>query len=160
MMIRNASIDDLERIAEVEKECFPAAEAAPREQFEERLACYSECFWLLFEDDRLISFIDGFSTDEKDLCDEMYADASMHQPDGAWQMIFGVNTIPSYRRKGYASALMRTVIEDSRQRGKKGLVLTCKEEKIHWYAGFGFVNEGVSSSGHGGALWYQMRLTF
>ena len=40
------------------------------------------------------------------------------------------------------------------------MVLACKEEKIHFYEKFGFVNEGVSKSKHGGARWYQMRLTF
>ena len=56
--------------------------------------------------------------------------------------------------------LIRRAIDDAAVQGRKGLVLTCKEEKIHYYAKFGFVNEGVSSSVHGGAVWYQMRLRF
>ena len=75
-------------------------------------------------------------------------------------MIFGVNTIPSERRKGYAGQLLQRAIEDAREQGRKGLVLTCKEEKISYYAKFGFVNEGLSESVHGGVPWYQMRLTF
>ena len=43
--------------------------------------------------------MDGFCTDWPDLTDEMYADASLHQENGAWQMIFGVNTIPACRKK-------------------------------------------------------------
>ncbi|MBF1734277.1 MAG: GNAT family N-acetyltransferase, partial [Veillonella dispar] len=31
---------------------------------------------------------------------------------------------------------------------------------IHYYAKFGFVNEGKSESDHGGAKWYQMRVEF
>jgi hypothetical protein len=31
---------------------------------------------------------------------------------------------------------------------------------VHYYAKFGFVNEGVSGSTHGGVVWYQMRLKF
>ena len=42
----------------------------------------------------------------------------------------------------------------------QGLVLTCKEKLLHYYAKFGFVNEGVSGSTHGGVVWYQMRLRF
>ncbi len=34
-------------------------------------------------------------------------------------MVFGVNTIPSYRRKGYAGELIRRAIEDARGAGKK-----------------------------------------
>ena len=75
-------------------------------------------------------------------------------------MIFGVNTIPEYRRQGCAERLLRRAIADAKERGKAGLVLTCKDKLMHYYAKFGFENEGVSESVHGGAVWYQMRLTF
>lgn len=51
-------------------------------------------------------------------------------------------------------------IEDARTQRRKGLVLTCKEALIHYYASFGFENEGISESVHGNVTWYQMRLTF
>ena len=75
-------------------------------------------------------------------------------------MIFGVNTIPAARRRGYAQLLLRRAIEDTRAQGRKGLVLTCKEALLDYYGQFGFVSEGVSGSTHGGVLWYQMRLRF
>lgn len=43
---------------------------------------------------------------------------------------------------------------------RKGIVLTCKERLIGFYAQFGFVDEGVSVSTHGDVVWHQMRLTF
>lgn len=153
-------MNDLEAIAAVEAECFPAAEAATKEEFAERLAHYAEHFWLLFDDNKLIAFVDGMVTDDADLNDEMYEKAQLHNPAGAWQMIFGVNTIPAYRKHGYAGQLIEAAIADAKAQGRKGLVLTCKEKLLHYYAKFGFVNEGVSSSTHGNVLWYQMRLTF
>lgn len=160
MEIRNAALEDLPAIAAVEAECFPAAEAATAEEFAGRLANYANHFWLLFEGNELAAFVDGFCTDEKDLTDEMYADASLHKEAGAWQMIFGVNTLPRCRRRGYAEMLLRRAIEDARAQGRKGLVLTCKDKLVHYYAKLGFVNEGVSGSTHGNVTWYQMRLTF
>ena len=161
VVIRTATMDDLNQIARVEAECFPAAEAAGITEFKERLEHYADHFWLMFEGDKLISFVDGFVTDEPDLRDEMYADASLHNPNGAWQMIFGVNTIPSHRRHGYAGQLIQRAIADAKAQGKKGLVLTCKPEKVVYYTKFGFKNEGISkNSTHGGAVWHQMRLTF
>ncbi|MCQ2401746.1 MAG: GNAT family N-acetyltransferase [Lachnospiraceae bacterium] len=160
MEIRTATLEDLNSIAAVEAECFPAAEAASAKDFAERLKYYPDHFWLMFDGDRLVSFVDGFATDEPDLTDEMYEKASMHDESGAWQMIFGVNTIPSYRRRGLAGELIKRAISDARLQGRKGLVLTCKEEKISYYAKFGFVNEGVSVSAHGDVVWYQMRLRF
>ena len=131
-MIRTATLADLDAVAAVEAACFPAAEAATREELAGRLAHYGDHFWLMF-------------------------DGGTH---GAWQMIFGVNTLPDYRRHGYAGQLIERAIADARAQGRRGLVLTCKDRLVHYYAKFGFVSEGVSSSTHGGVVWYQMRLTF
>lgn len=160
MEIRTATMADLPRVAAVEAACFPAAEAATEADFAARLAVYPNHFWLLEQDGELISFINGMVSDEPDLRDEMYADASLHDEAGAWQMIFGVNTMPQYRRRGMAARVMERVIADAKAQGRKGCVLTCKDRLVHYYETFGFRNEGVSSSTHGGVVWYAMRLTF
>ena len=160
MIIRNATMQDLEQIAEVEAECFPAAEAATREEFQARIQSYGDHFWLMFEGEKLIAFVDGFVTDEADLTDEMYERASMHNANGAWQMIFGVATHPEHQKKGYAGQLLQTAIAASRARGKLGLVLTCKDRLVPYYAKFGFADEGRSDSNHGGVAWHQMRVRF
>ena len=152
---------DLAAVAAVEGACFPAAEAATEKDFAARLAVYPNHFWLLEEDDgTLVSFVNGLVTDEPLLRDEMYADASLHNEHGAWQMVFGVNTLPQYRRQGLAGQVLERVIADARAQGRKGCVLTCKDKLIHYYEKFGFQNEGVSASTHGGVVWYGMRLTF
>ena len=160
MLIRTATMEDLEAVAAVEAECFPPAEAATKEAFAKRLEYYGNHFWLMYDGDKLISFVDGFVTDEADLTDEMYEKAELHNEHGAWQMIFGVNTIPSYRKKGCAGKLLKRAIADAKAQGRKGLVLTCKDSLVPYYAGFGFIHEGVSESVHGNAVWNQMRLTF
>ena len=117
--------------------------------------------WLLEEDDgTVVSFVDGMTTDEPTLRDEMYENAALHDKDGTWQMIFGVNTLPAYRCRGCAGAVLERVIADARAQGRRGCVLTCKDKLVHYYEKFGFVNEGVSQSTHGGVVWYDMRLTF
>lgn len=158
--IRTAQMADLQVIAEVERLCFPAAEAASEESFRARLEQFASHFWLLCIEGQPVAVVNGMVTDLPDLTDEMFHDASMHHPDGAWQMIFGVATLPEHQRRGYAGQLLEYVIGQAREQGRAGLVLTCKEKLLHYYAKFGFINEGVSSSEHGGALWYQMRLTF
>ncbi len=161
MIIKYATEEDIKAITAVETECFPPAEAATEKDFIERVKYYGNHFWLMYDEDKLIAFVDGFVTDEPDLTDEMYANASMHNENGAWQMIFGVNTLPDYRKHGYAEELIRYAIDDAKKQGKKGLVLTCKEKLIHYYAKFGFKDEGVSEkSTHGNVEWHQMRLSF
>ena len=160
MEITTATLADLDALAAIEAACFPAAEAAAREEIEERLRVYAAHFYIAREKGAAIGFIDGMVTDEKDLLDELYADAARHDEKGAWQMIFGLNTLPAYRRRGVAAALIEAMCAAARAQGRRGVVLTCKEHLLPYYAKFGFVDEGLSASTHGGAGWHQMRLTF
>ena len=159
--VRTATMRDLAAIAALEAQCFPQAEAATQAQFAARLSHYANHFWLLFDANRLISFVDGFVTNFPNLTDEMYENAAMHDENGAWQMVFGVNTHPAYRRRGCAGLLLRRMIAAAQAQSRKGLVLTCKNRLISYYASFGFVDEGVTEeSVHGGVVWNQMRLKF
>lgn len=160
VMIRHATIEDLEKIAELEAACFPKEEAATKEAFIDRLQVYPNHFWLLEIDGHLVSMVNGMVTNSRILQDEMYAKSQLHDASGDWQMIFGVETKPEFQGKGYASKLLRQVISDAKQDGRKGVVLTCKKEKIGFYERLGFVSEGVSESEHGGVEWYLMRVEF
>ena len=108
-----------------------------------RVAAYPDHFWLLVntdddntpfpsrvEDGTLVGFVDGMATNEPNLADAMYDDADMHDEHGVWQMIFGVDVAPVYQHRGCASYLLRQVILDAAQAGRKGLVLTCKERLV------------------------------
>ena len=135
-------------------------EAAPPAQVAARVAAFPECHWVLRDDAGIVAAVSGFATNRRDLTDDMYADAAAHEPDGAWQMIFSVITDPARRGKGLATRVLERAIADSRARGRAGLVLTCKDELVGFYARLGFVDEGTSASTHGGVAWHQMRLSF
>lgn len=162
MKILFADASYLDEIAEIEQSCFPKGQAAKREQFAQRLAVFPEHFLLLCDDEgHAISFINGFVTDLPDLTDEMYLSPKMHDEGGAWQMIFGLCTRPEHRRRGYAESLMNEFLRLAREQGKRGAVLTCKEQLIGFYEKYGFKNEGISKgSVIGGVKWYQMRRIF
>lgn len=160
MNIRTANTSDISAISAVESVCFPPAEAATEKDFEARLRVYPNHFWLLEDHGKLIGFIDGMVTDEPTIRDEMFEKVELHNENGRWQAIFGVNVIPEYRRQGYAARIMEQVISDAKAQGRKGCILTCKDELIHYYEKFGYQNIGMSKSVHGGTVWYDMRLTF
>lgn len=111
MKIRKAIVDDLDIVTHIEATCFPPAEAAPREAFKERLDYYAGQFLIAFDGDTPIGFIDGFVSDDEILTDEMFADASLHNAKGAWQMIFGLNTMPAYRNRGVGGQLIEAFIK-------------------------------------------------
>ena len=160
--LRRGNINDLREIASIESICFPPEQAAKEEQLRGRLEKYPQHFLVLCDNSgKLISFINGFVTDIPDLTDEMYENADMHNEKGAWQMIFGLNTLPEYRGRGHAKTLMNEFLSIARTEGRRGAVLTCKESLTGFYEQFGFVNEGISEgSVIGGVKWYQMRRSF
>lgn len=161
MEIRKATINDLEELTRIEAECFPATEAATKESFRGRLEIYPDFFWILGnEDGKIVSFVNGMATNDEILTDEMFENPKLHDENGDWQMIFGVNTLPGFRRRGYAEKVLRKVVEDAKIAGRRGVVLTCKDRLVPFYGKIGFVNEGVSESTHGGAVWYNMRIVF
>ena len=140
MSIRHALPSDVDTLAEIEAASYPSAEGASRQSIAGRVAVYPDCFWLLDEGGEVKAFVNGFVTDMPDLTDEMYDDPHLHTPKGGWQMIFSVVTAPAHRHEGCASRVLRQVCADAKAAGRKGIVLTCKERLIGFYAQFGFVD--------------------
>ena len=143
--IRTVKPEDLDLVTAVEAECFPAAEAAGRADFERRIKTFPESFLIAEKVGRIIGFINGCVTDRE---------------NGAYQSVFGLDVIPGERNQGVAELLMRALMERARAAGRKGMILTCKDRLIHYYEKFGYVNYGVSGSVHGNVVWYDMRLEF
>ena len=135
--IRQVTPEDLDEVTAVEAACFPEAEAATRESFEQRIKTFPDSFFVAVHDGRIIGFINGCVTDERTIRDEMFEDSSLHDPDGSYQSIFGLDVLEEYRRQGIAAKLMEYLIATARERGKKGLILTCKDRLIHYYSKFG-----------------------
>ena len=114
--MRTASIADLDEISQLEASCFPEAEAATKETFRWRLNAYPSHFWVLEQDGKIISFINGPVTEEHDLMDEMYEDPAFCKENGKWQMVFGVVTHPFFQHQGCASRLMNQFILHARKK--------------------------------------------
>ena len=81
-------------------------------------------------------------TNNSTISDIMFSDASLHDENGMWQAIFGLNVLPEYRRQGLAAKLIDKIVEQARQEGRKGCILTCKDKLIHYYEKFGFKKIG------------------
>ncbi|GMQ63809.1 GNAT family N-acetyltransferase [Vallitalea maricola] len=155
-MIRQVRKEDLYAIVEIEAICFQAAEAADKETITSRIDTFPESFFVAEKDGRIVGFINGAVTNERTIRDEMFENAGLHISDGTYQSIFGLDVIPEYQHQGIAGRLMRHLINNAMIKGRKGLILTCKEHLIGFYEQFGFSSLGLSESVHGGAVWYDM----
>ncbi|SMC35029.1 GNAT family N-acetyltransferase [Sporomusa malonica] len=156
--IRGVRPEDLDRITEIESVCFPATEAAQRESFRERIAAFPEYFLVAEADGILIGFINGCVTNSAVIYDELFHSTSHHIPDGKNLTVFGLDVIPEYRNLGIAAQLMNHFIQLAKDTGRRSVILTCKERLVHYYESFGYVNNGISGSTHGGSQWFDMTL--
>lgn len=159
VIIRAVRPDDLDRIAAIEAACFPASEAAPHEAFKLRIATFPDFFLVAEIDGRIIGFINGCVTDSPVIFDELFHDAKLHLPHGQNLCVFGLDVMPEFRKQGIASRLMNDFISTARNSGRKKVILTCKARLVAYYETFGYVNDGLSASSHGGAQWFDMTLT-
>lgn len=160
MEIRQAEAADLQKIIEMEQICFPKAEAACAKDLKARYAAFGDSFFVAEEEGTVIGYINGCATEQPALPDELYHNASLHNPKGAYQTVFGLGVLPEYRKRGVGRALLRYLTEITKERGKSGMILTCKDYLIPFYQRAGFVHLGRSVSSHGGAEWNDMLLTF
>lgn len=159
LTIRNATLADLDAVTAIEAECFPAAEAATRESMQDRLGAYSKGFFIAEIEGKAIGFINGACNDSPVIEDHFYESMKWHDDQGKHLMVYGLDVLPDYRGRGYARKLMECFINFAREQGKAAVLLTCKAHLVSFYESFGYVNEGVSDSTHGGAQWHDMHLS-
>ena len=139
-IIRTACPEDLDAVCRVENRCFPPAEAATRAAFKTRLALFPERF-LVAENQAgtIIGLINGCCTTEPVLGDQLYEPDCPHSLKNPWQTVFGLAVDPDYQHRGIARALMEALVQRARNGGQKGVILTCKKEKIGFYESMGYV---------------------
>lgn len=157
---RIAQLSDLDRVTEIEYICFPAEQAATRAAFEQRIKTFPSHFILLEHEGTPIGFVNGAVLDARYIEDEMYERTDRHNEQGAYQSVYGLDVLPEYRGRGLAHKLMAQLIDQAKKEGRRGVTLTCLDEKIGFYETMGFKNEGVSDSSHGGVVWNNMILEF
>lgn len=155
--IRNAVPSDLAAVTALEAACFPPEEAAGPEAFAYRLASFPERFFVAEADGRIVGLVNGCASSLPRIEDRLF-EPQGHEPAGKNQMVFGLAVDPAYRRQGMGAALLKRLIAFAQSQDLERVILTCKAEKRHYYAQFGFRDKGVSASVHGGAVWYDMVL--
>lgn len=154
--IRNINMADLDAVAEIEEKCFPPNEAAKKEIIAERIRTFPENFFVAEYNGILVGFINGCTTQSSVIFDDMFHNTENHTASGHYMAVFGLDVLAEYRGRGIAALLMYEFLKHARTEGKKAVILTCKTHLIKYYEKFGFENNGVSKSVHGGETWYDM----
>lgn len=158
LIIRQAQLNDLDSSYAIEIACFPADEAASKDNMRTRLTSFPQGYIVAELDNILVGHINSGATDKDDISDEALKAMIGHDADGENLVVFSVAVHPDYQRQGIASALMRAYIRLAKQMNKSTVLLLCKENLVNFYSNLGFESRGRSASTHGGAVWYEMCL--
>ncbi len=154
--IRNARPDDLDRCREIENLCFLPSEAASEERIQIRINNYPEGFFVALEADVIVGHINSGATNKDDISDEEFKGLTGHEPEGKNIVIFSLAVHPDYQGKGISGKLLHHFISESERMGKEKILLLCKDHLLKYYEKYGFKDNGLSASSHGGFEWHEM----
>jgi ribosomal protein S18 acetylase RimI-like enzyme len=154
--LRNVKMKDLPKLVVIENLSFTKEEAATKEAFEKRIQLTSDSFFVAEENNEIVGLVDGPVIKTTFITDDLFSDIKENPVSGGHQSILGLAVSPSHRNRGVASALLVHLEKEARSKDRETITLTCKDHLIEFYEKHGFVNCGVSSSEHGGVMWYNM----
>ena len=155
---RRINDDEADEAAAVEAECFPPKEACTLEHMRDRVKAAKDIFLVAVdkESGKIVGFVNGIATNGDDFTDDYFTDASLHDKDGKNIMICGICVRPEYQKQGLARELVFNYCRMEQEKGRRLLILTCKEQKVKMYKKFGFTDRGEANSSWGGQKWHKM----
>lgn len=156
LKMRNAKIEDLPKLVAIEHLCFSKEEAATRDAIEKRIQFIPDSFYVAEENGEIVGFVNGPVIDTAFITDDLFSGIKGNPAAGGHQSILGLAVVPHFQKRGIASKLLAHLEKEARVYKRETITLTCKENLIGFYESHGYLNNGVSSSEHGGAIWYNM----
>jgi ribosomal protein S18 acetylase RimI-like enzyme len=156
LKIRNVKIEDLPELVVIVHLCFSKEEAATREAFEKRIQLISDSFFVAEENGKIVGLVNGPVIETAFITDDLFSDIKENPASGGHQSILGLAVAPPFQKRGVALKLLTHLEKEARVNKRETITLTCKENLIRFYESHGYLNLGVSSSEHGGAIWYNM----
>jgi ribosomal protein S18 acetylase RimI-like enzyme len=154
--IRNVKMEDLLELVAIEQLCFTKEETATREAFEKRIQVIPDSFFVAEEDGMIVGLVNGPVIEKAFITDDLFSDLKANPSSGGHQSVLGLAVSPHFQKRGVATVLLVHLEKEAREKGRETITLTCKENLIRFYEKHGYLNIGVSSSKHGGAIWYNM----
>ncbi|PZO94057.1 GNAT family N-acetyltransferase [Streptococcus halichoeri] len=156
MLIRQATIADWETIVQIEQTNFSPAEATSPEVIRERLERLPETFLVAIIKDQLAGYIEGPIVAEPRLTDDLFHQTPLNPATQGYVAVTSLSIAPDFQQQGVGMALLAAMKDLAVAKKCQGIILTCHDYLIPYYEMNGFVNQGLSDSVHGGAIWYDM----
>ena len=158
MKIRQAKLEDLDRIVEIELENFSVEEAIPRSVFEVHLREIQTSFLVAEKEGKIIGYIEGPVVPHRYLQDQSFTEEikDYSHETGGYISVTCLSIAKEVQGLGLGQKLLTALKEVALEDEREGINLTCHDYLIAYYEKHGFVNEGLSQSTFAGETWYDM----
>ena len=150
MVLRKVIMQDLDQIIALENIGFSPEEAATPEALKLRIVQIQETFIVAEKNDEVIGYINGPVIKERYISDDLFKNVPANIS------VLGLVVAPNYQGQGIAGRLLNYFENLAKNQHRHGVTLTCRESLISFYEKYGYRNEGVSESCHGGIKWYNL----
>ncbi|EHJ07501.1 GNAT family N-acetyltransferase [Staphylococcus simiae] len=156
MQFRHATLNDLDELIRIENIGFSEEERASAEALRERINYINDTFIILEDHGAIAGYINGPVISQRYITDDLFEHIDNNPEQGGYLSVLGVAVAPEYRNQGIAGRLLKYFEQLAQQHQRTAVTLTCKNELVSLYEYYGYINEGVSESSHGGITWYNL----
>lgn len=158
MIIRQASLADLDAIHRIELENFSPKEAISREILAKHIETISTTFLVAEKKGKILGYLEGPIRPERHLHDVSFTleIEDCHSIDGGFISLTSLSISKEAQGLGVGRALLEAMKEIAIADERHGINLTCHDYLTAYYERHDFVNEGQSKSTYADEIWYDM----
>ena len=156
MKITTAKPADLSQLMDIERAGFTTAEAATETAMKQRIEIIPDTFLVARNDDQVLGFVNGPVIKPRYLTDDLFETVMPNQKFGGFQSVLGLAVDPKFRHQNIASQLLAEFSKIAKKSRRDGVTLTCLTRLVGFYEQNRYIDEGQSSSTHGGEIWHNM----
>lgn len=158
MKITRVQKADLGQIMLIERAGFTPAEAASKNAMQDRIRVIPDSFLVARDQGEVLGYVTGPIINQRYLTDDLFDQVKPNPATGGVQSILSLAVAPQSQGMGIAGQLLNQLAQNAEIAGRSAITLTCLERLVEFYGRSGYVDEGISSSTHGGEVWHNMVL--
>ena len=151
MNIRQAKLEDLDRIVEIELENFSVEEAIPRSVFEAHLKEIQTSFLVAEKEGRIMGYIEGPVGPHRHLQDQSFTEEieDYSHESGGYISVTCLSIAKEAQGFGLGQKLLTALKQVALQQNRPGIYLLCKDELLSYFEMNEFMEQGIVDVGVG-----------
>lgn len=122
----------------------------------DRIQNIKDTFIVAESNGEIAGYVNGPVIENMYITDDLFETIEPNPSTGGYIAILGLVVAKDYRNQGLAGQLLKQLESTAKDNQREGITLTCKADLIPFYEKYGYTNDGISASEHGGVQWFNL----